>query len=79
MGKKRRAALLSARATPWSDHRDSSRRRIERYLNGRRFDSRWAASKKQAEQLAALAALVELEVAFESEDGSVEIKENYGE
>jgi ribonuclease III len=48
-------------------------------LNGRRFDSRWAASKKQAEQLAALAALVELEVAFESEDGSVEIKENYGE
>jgi ribonuclease-3 len=48
-------------------------------LNGRRFDSRWSASKKQAEQLAALAALVELEVAFESEDGSVEIKENYGE
>ena len=41
--------------------------------------ARWAASKKQAEQLAALAALVELEVAFESEDGSVEIKENYGE
>jgi len=48
-------------------------------LNGRRFESRWAASKKQAEQLAALAALIELEIAFESEDGSVEIKENYGE
>ena len=48
-------------------------------LNGRRFGSCWAASKKEAEQLAALAALVELEVAFESEDGSVEIKENYGE
>ena len=48
-------------------------------LNGRRFESRWAASKKQAEQLAALAALVELDVAFESDDGSIEIKENYGE
>ncbi|MDP7009584.1 MAG: ribonuclease III [Phycisphaerales bacterium] len=48
-------------------------------LNGRKFASRWAASKKQAEQLAALAALVELEVAFEQEDGSVEIKDNYGE
>ena len=47
-------------------------------LNGRRFESRWAASKKQAEQLAALAALIELEIAIEFEDGSVEIKENYG-
>lgn len=47
-------------------------------LSGRRFESRWAASKKQAEQLAALAALVELDIAFELEDGSVEIKENYG-
>ena len=48
-------------------------------LNGRRFESRWAASKKEAEQLAALAALITLDVASESEDGSIEIKENYGE
>jgi ribonuclease-3 len=48
-------------------------------LNGRRFESCWAASKKQAEQLAALAALLELEVAIKLDDGSVEIKENYGE
>lgn len=42
-------------------------------LDGRRFDACWGPSKKQAEQLAALAALVELGHATEAEDGSVEI------
>ena len=48
-------------------------------LSGRRFSSKWGASKKQAEQLAALEALKELEFAEEFEDGRVEIKEVYGE
>jgi ribonuclease-3 len=48
-------------------------------LSGRRFSSKWGASKKQAEQLAALEALKELEFAKELEDGRIEIKEVQGE
>jgi dsRNA-specific ribonuclease len=39
----------------------------------RRFPGAWAASKKQAEQLAALAALRELGIAVEAGDGEVQI------
>ncbi len=48
-------------------------------LDGKQHPAKWGASKKQAEQLAALAALVELEIAVERSDGSVEIKEIQGE
>ncbi len=48
-------------------------------LGGKRFTSKWGASKKQAEQLAALEALKELEFAEELEDGSIAIKEIHGE
>ncbi len=44
-------------------------------LEGRQFAPRWGPSKKQAEQLAALAALVELGAAREGDDGSVELIE----
>jgi dsRNA-specific ribonuclease len=39
----------------------------------------WGASKKLAEQLAALEALKELEIAEELDDGSIAIKEIQGE
>jgi len=42
-------------------------------LSGRRFESCWGQSKKQAEQMAALRALEELGVARRAEDGEVEI------
>ena len=48
-------------------------------LDGRRFAPKWGPSKKQAEQLAALTALIELEIAEENEDGSIEIHELQGE
>ncbi len=48
-------------------------------LGGQRFPAMWGASKKQAEQLAALEALKELELAQEHTDGSIEIKEIQGE
>jgi ribonuclease-3 len=48
-------------------------------LGGTRFASQWGTSKKQAEQLAALEALKELDYAELLEDGSVEIKEIHGE
>lgn len=48
-------------------------------LGGTRYTSKWGASKKQAEQLAALEALKELEFAEELEDGSIAIKEIQGE
>lgn len=48
-------------------------------LGGKRFKSMWGASKKLAEQLAALEALKELEIAEELDDGSIAIKEIQGE
>jgi ribonuclease-3 len=48
-------------------------------LNGQRFTAHWGASKKQAEQLAALEALKELEIAKEHASGAIEIKEIQGE
>jgi ribonuclease III len=48
-------------------------------LGGQRFPAMWGSSKKQAEQLAALEALKELELAEEHRDGSIEIKELQGE
>ena len=48
-------------------------------LGGQRFSAMWGSSKKQAEQLAALEALKELEIAQEHTDGSIEIKEIQGE
>lgn len=42
-------------------------------LAGRRFAACWGQSKKQAEQLAALAALRELEVVVESPDGQLRV------
>lgn len=48
-------------------------------LNGQRFNAQWGASKKQAEQLAALEALKELEIAKEHASGVIEIKEFQGE
>lgn len=48
-------------------------------LDGQRYAAKWGQSKKQAEQLAALAALVALEIAVEQPDGSVEIQEIQGE
>lgn len=47
-------------------------------LGGSRYKAEWGTSKKQAEQLAALAALVELKIASINEDGSVEIDHDYG-
>jgi|TARA_B100000959_G_C14954783_1_gene613226 ribonuclease-3 len=48
-------------------------------LGGKRYNSKWGPSKKQAEQLAALEALKELQFAEEFEDGSVNILEIHGE
>ncbi|MAI66244.1 MAG: ribonuclease III [Phycisphaerae bacterium] len=48
-------------------------------LNGKRFTPQWGASKKQAEQLAALEALKELDIAYEHVNGAIEIKEFQGE
>ncbi|MDP7005233.1 MAG: ribonuclease III [Phycisphaerales bacterium] len=48
-------------------------------LAGYRYLPRWGPSKKQAEQLAALEALKELEIADENSDGSVIIHDNHGE
>lgn len=48
-------------------------------LNGNRHASQWGSSKKQAEQLAALEALKELEYAIENDKGHIEIKEIQGE
>ena len=48
-------------------------------LGSTRYPSQWGASKKQAEQLAALEALKELEFAEEREDGTIAIKEIHGE
>jgi ribonuclease III len=42
-------------------------------LNGRRFNACWGQSKKQAEQMAALAALVELGLVEETSDGHVRV------
>ena len=43
-------------------------------LNGRRFDSSWGASKKQAEQQAALNALLALNVAYRDDDGHIHVR-----
>lgn len=43
-------------------------------LAGRRFDSSWGSSKKQAEQQAALNALMELGYALKDDDGQVRIR-----
>jgi ribonuclease-3 len=48
-------------------------------LDGKRYPAKWGPSKKQAEQLAALEALKDLELAQEHEDGSVEIRQFQGE
>ena len=48
-------------------------------LGGQRYGSKWGPSKKQAEQLAALQALKELEFAVELDDGTVDICEVHGE
>ncbi len=42
-------------------------------MGGRRFTATWGSSKKQAEQLAALAALRELGVVIEAEDGTLKV------
>ena len=42
-------------------------------INGRRFGSAWAASKKEAEQKAALLALRELDLASVDEDGKIQV------
>jgi ribonuclease-3 len=44
-------------------------------LGSKRYTAKWGPSKKQAEQLAALEALKELEIAQEDADGSVVINE----
>jgi len=48
-------------------------------LGGQKYTSKWGASKKQAEQLAALEALKTLEYAEVLEDGSISIREIQGE
>ncbi len=48
-------------------------------LAGHKYPPRWGPSKKHAEQLAALEALKELEIADENSDGSVNIHEIQGE
>jgi ribonuclease-3 len=48
-------------------------------LDGKRHPAKWGASKKQAEQLAALAALIALDIAVERDDGTIDIKEIQGE
>ena len=48
-------------------------------LNGAQFSPCWGSSKKEAEQLAALSALVELEIAIIDDNGHVEIKDIQGE
>lgn len=45
-------------------------------IGGRRFESKWGQSKKQAEQLAALAALHDLGVVERSDDGVVHVIES---
>ncbi len=47
-------------------------------LAGNRYPAEWGTSKKQAEQLAALSALVELNIAKKLEGGGVEIDGDYG-
>jgi ribonuclease III len=42
-------------------------------MGGRKFTATWGSSKKQAEQLAALAALRELGVVVEAEDGTLKV------
>ncbi len=44
-------------------------------IDGRRFSSAWANSKKEAEQKAALNALQELHLAFAHEDGRIELRD----
>ena len=58
------------------DHAKSFQICVE--LGGTRFPAKWGTSKKQAEQLAALAALVDLNIATRLEDGGVEIDVDYG-
>lgn len=48
-------------------------------LHGRRFSPAWAASKKEAEQKAALNALRDLSLAWTDEHGRVHIREDDGE
>ncbi|MBT4523583.1 MAG: ribonuclease III [Phycisphaerae bacterium] len=48
-------------------------------LGSNRYTAKWGPSKKQAEQLAALEALKELEIAEEKEDGSVVINKTLDE
>ena len=43
-------------------------------LSGRRFPGSWGASKKEAEQQAALNALLELDFATRDERGHVEVR-----
>jgi ribonuclease-3 len=43
-------------------------------MNGRRFESSWGASKKQAEQQAALNALLALNVAYRDDDGHIHVR-----
>lgn len=45
-------------------------------VNGQRFGSAWAQSKKEAEQRAALNALIELDIATEDENGHVLIRDD---
>jgi len=44
-------------------------------IEGRRFSSAWANSKKEAEQKAALIALAELHLAIEHPDGTIELRD----
>lgn len=48
-------------------------------VNGRRFGSAWAQSKKEAEQKAALNALLELGIGAEDDDGHILINEDQGD
>jgi ribonuclease-3 len=48
-------------------------------LDGNLHPAKWGASKKQAEQLAALAALIALGIAVKNDDGTIEISELQGE
>jgi ribonuclease-3 len=48
-------------------------------MGGKRYPAKWGPSKKQAEQLAALEALKQLEIAEEHTSGAIEIKEIQGE
>ena len=46
-------------------------------INGRRFGSTWANSKKEAEQRAALIALIEMDLAKEDEDGHIALRDDF--